>query len=650
MEQLQLTPLDAEHRRLNAKKRLLDILFLGSIAAAIGAFLFCQIWDYDIWWHIAIGKEIIASRDVPRLDQFAAAALGRPYHDSHWLFQVAAATAHQFGQMVGVQLLAVAIWSVTLFFSYKSIARWLPCYAAAVVMLLLAMACMERFIPRPEIITYLMIAIFYYLLQKQSFRTVGGLALLTTLQVVWTNSHGLFVLGPFMAGCSWLAAAAGRARGEEHPALAPLTLLLLLLLIATVATPYGIDNWRYAYLLFTEVGKDAPFYLRNIGELGPTFSKDTAAGLAFWFYLALLLGSFGAVVAAAWSRRISVERLLMVIAFLLLSLSGRRNMVLFALTAAPFLGENLYPHLHAKLLQRQQLLKAVVIPLCAALAFFSISGKYYRHVSLPARFGLGATPLVYPYGLPAFLQRIDYRGQVFNSNILGGFFLYHEYPRMIPLTDGRWEIYDPKLFDTDVPSLVKRFNISAFLLQHSCPDAREIYPELFRSSQWRLVYYDHTSSFWLKADSMPAVPTLDVSSPQSLPPPSTFIENYLDLENFLRHAGTTPARLTNLEQALQLEEAPEPLFAQLGTLQLGSGALAAAEQTFNRLLSRFPQNRIAYNGLAYIAAERGDLAAAEAVLLRGLKALPDNPELTANLQKLRAYNKNGSGQTRSPQH
>jgi len=640
MDSVELPP-----NRQPVQNRLLDIFFLVAIAAAIGAFLFCRVWDFDIWWHVVIGKEIMASSVVPRLDQFAAAALGRPYHDSHWLFQIAVAAAHQLGGMIGVQLLAVAIWSLTLFFSYKSIARWLPGYAAATIMLLLAMASLERFIPRPEIMTYLMIAIFYYLLQQQSFRTGGGLALFTALQMIWTNSHGLFVLGPFMAGCCWLAAVAGKVQGKERPALASSTLLIFLLLIATVVSPYGIDNWRYAYLLFTEVGKAAPIYLQNIGELSPTFGKDAAEGVAFWFYLALLLGSTGAVIAAVASRRIAVERLLMVTVFFALSLSGRRNMVLFALTAAPFLGENLSPYLKGRL-RRHRLFKALLIPLCAALAYYGISGRYYRSVNLATRFGLGATPLLYPYGLPDFLERINYRGQVFNSNMLGGFFLYHEYPRMIPFTDGRWEIYDPTLFDSDIPSLVKRFSINAFLLQHSCPDARMIYPEFFKSTEWRLVYYDYTSSFWLKADSMPEVPSIDIASPRFLPPPSTFMENYLDLESFLRHAGATPARLTNLEQALRTGEMPEKLLAQLGTLQLGAGSMAAAEQTFNRLLRKFPRNGTAYNGLAYIAAERGDLAEAETVLLRGLKALPNNTELTANLRKLREHDKSGSGQGR----
>jgi hypothetical protein len=315
-------------------------------------------------------------------------------------------------------------------------------------------------------------------------------------------------------------------------------------------------------------------------------------------------------------------------------------MVLFALTAGPFLGENLSSCLPIRL-PRPGLLKTFPILLATALAFFSFSGRYHRYVNLPARVGLGATPLYFPHELPAFLKRIGYHGQVFNSNTLGGFYLYHGYPRLIPFTDGRWEIYDPKLFDNNVPTLVERFGIDAFLLQHTCPDAGEIYPSLVGSPDWRLVYYDYTASFWLKNGVMPEVPAVDPGSPESLPPASSFIEHYRSLEQFFRHAGNSPARIANLERALQTGDTSEHLYEQLGTMQTGSGALAAAEKTFSGLLARYPKNSTAYNGLAFIAAEQGNLALAEKVLSQGLQAIPGNRDLAANLKNLRESKNSG---------
>lgn len=617
------------------RNRLLSLLVAAAVVATIGIFLFFQVWDYDIWWQVAIGRDIIASHVIPRLDRFTAAAFGRPYHDSHLLFQIAAALADRIGGMVGIQLLAAGVWSLTLLVSFRSLRRWVSVDTAAMLVLLLAMASMERFIPRPEIVTYLAIAAFYLLLQERRFLTSGGLLMMIALQVVWTNSHGLFVLGPFMAGCSWLAAAVTPAREGGHRHLARLSLLLVLLLAATLVTPYGLDNWRYALLLATEVGSAAPKYLQGLGELSPTFGRDTAGGAAFWFYLVLALATMATAIPRLLSRTVSVERLLMVSGLFLLSLTGRRNMVLFALGAAPFLGENLAPLLPR--LPRPALLKALLLPLIALLAYSGISGSYQRRVSLPTRFGLGASPLVYPQALPAFLRQIGYQGQVFNSNILGGFYLYHEYPPLRPFTDGRWEIYDPHLFDSPLPDLEARFGINAYLLQHSCPDARQIYPLLFKSPDWRLVYYDYTASFWLKRGSMPAVPAIDLRLVENLPPATPYLENRLLLDTFFYHGGITPARLGNLRQATELQNAPERLYEQLGTLEISAGSLATAKQTFTRLREKFPGNSRAYNGLAYIAAETGDLTGAEEVLAAGLRRIPGDREISDNLNRLRAF-------------
>ena len=68
-------------------------LLLSALAFSIGAFLVSQIYDLDVWWQVAIGRDILAQGAVPAIDRFAAVALGRPYHDSHWLFQVLLAMA-----------------------------------------------------------------------------------------------------------------------------------------------------------------------------------------------------------------------------------------------------------------------------------------------------------------------------------------------------------------------------------------------------------------------------------------------------------------------------------------------------------------------------------------------------------------------------
>ena len=86
--------------------------------------------------------------------------------------------------------------------------------------------------------------------------------------MVWVNSHGLFVIGPFLVGCVWLAAAwrrwrhgpLGRTEGEEHalPDLGSTSRLLAAVSVATLITPLGPAVWSYAVRLATQVGGEAP--------------------------------------------------------------------------------------------------------------------------------------------------------------------------------------------------------------------------------------------------------------------------------------------------------------------------------------------------------------------------------------------------------
>lgn len=111
-------------------------------------------------WNVAIGKDIIARREVPTLDRYTAAGLGHRYIDIHWLFQAAAAAAQIALGWEGVQLLEIAIWGVALTLGWRASSRHSSPAVASVVVFAAAMACIERFLPRPEIVTVLGVALF----------------------------------------------------------------------------------------------------------------------------------------------------------------------------------------------------------------------------------------------------------------------------------------------------------------------------------------------------------------------------------------------------------------------------------------------------------------------------------------------------------
>ncbi len=631
-----------------------------TLVGSIAAWMAFKVFDYDVWWHAAIGRYILDNLTVPRVDHFAAAALGRPYHDSQWLFQAMLAAADRLGGMAGAQLLMAAVWALTLLACHRAIARWVPAPLSHILLFLTAMASVERFLPRPEIITFLMIALFYLLLQEGRYVTLGRAAVLAALQIVWANAHGLFVIGPFMVGCCWLASLAHGRRGPggETPALGR---LLAMVLAASLATPHGPAGWRYALRLLGEVGPWAPPAFPRVDELAPTFGAASRSGVAFWFFLVLLALAALTTTGAAARRRVAPARLMIAVGLALLAFTARRNMPLLALAAAPLAAENLR-HLLPRRLQAGRALGLAGAAFMLAAAWWPLSGRYYVRMQVPTRFGLGATPSSFPHRLPAFLERIGFRGQVYNSAAAGGFYLYHSYPGRIPLIDGRWEVYDPATLDKirRAPSdralfewMVSAYDVRGLLLQHEAREAWDLLPSLAADTRWRLVYYDYAASFWLRAGEPSGEPftvaAADVSASAALPGPPAMVDDCLLLNNFLKRIGARELRLRNLERGLAFGEDRDFLLAEKGNALIAMERYPEAEAVLRETLREYPGSAAALGELAFLAYRRGDYREADALLRRQLAIEPDNVEAMANQRAARgAMDRRDDGQAGGP--
>ena len=468
---------------------------------AIAAFLVVEIWDGDIWWQVAIGRHILSNGVVPQTDLFTAAGFDRPYHDSHWLFQVVMALADKVWGMNGVQIVMIALWGVIFFVCYKSIHDWIDSSPALPVLFLVSIACSGRFTPRPDLVSFLMVSVFYFRLQKGRFRTLADQLLLVFMQVLWNNSHGLFVLGPFMVGCYFLSAFISSG-WQLNKDLRRLGGLFLAVILATALTPLGIEVWSYAYLLFKEGGLNTDVFFSGIEELKSPFNARSLRYPDVWIFI-LLLGAFiGTLFVAGFRRILDYGRLLIVLVFALLAVKSLRSIPYFALTAAPFMAE-----LFSKLGIKLRIRTPAAILTCTAMALiavFPVSGMYYRYMTIQPRFGLGVAKDVFPEGLPRFLNEISFKGNFYNAADLGGFCLYHGFT---PLFDTRWEVYLPDLLrplwtaPDDQPlweAMVNHYHLEGLLLKNGSRVSNSLVPRLIADPAWKLVYIDRVATFWLR--------------------------------------------------------------------------------------------------------------------------------------------------------
>jgi hypothetical protein len=305
------------------------LLLLLGIAVALSI---RPIADTDILWHLRTGQWMLAHGDVIRQDVFSATRLGCEWVSVPWLYELMLAKLHGafgWGGPTVWQVLMVAgitwqtAWLVWLLRRRAGdeprSGRWdwhWPCLTvpAAVAVLLMLRLLQMRINGRPELFSYLFLGAYLIVLtvaEKRREAKPGAarryiLWLLPLLQVVWTNTHGAFLIGPAVvgayAGAAWLAYLAARWQVAGAVA-APwrLTAVTTVTILACLATPYGLAGTFYPFHLF-DVLTD-PLYKYGVVEGQPvelaTLLESGGMGYTFFGCLVFaLLGAMGRLLEA----------------------------------------------------------------------------------------------------------------------------------------------------------------------------------------------------------------------------------------------------------------------------------------------------------------------------------------------------------------
>ena len=148
--------------------------------------------DIDLWWNLKTGEYIVRNLDVPCTDIFSYALEDMPWIDHEWFSQVLFYLIFSRFGWLGLNILKALIISVCfliLIFLSASGRKKIAC--AVLFTLLSVLAFGYRSVLRPEIFSYLLFCAFLYILEKDK-----RLYMLPFLQIIWSNLHGYFILGP----------------------------------------------------------------------------------------------------------------------------------------------------------------------------------------------------------------------------------------------------------------------------------------------------------------------------------------------------------------------------------------------------------------------------------------------------------------------
>lgn len=396
--------------------------------AAAALLSFRPIYEPDLWWHLAQGRENAAGHLVrTNLFSFTYPDYRQPYNS--WLFDLACYLAWQALGATGIQVLQAVFITLTLATLFAACRIRAPAWSAAAILAIGLFVLEPRAIPRPHLFSFAAFAACTLLIETAAARrSAAPLWWAVALVGLWSNAHVECVFGVVLlfafAASEWVwprrlpRAEAGRALTIAMAAAA-----------ATLLNPYGWGLWQYLYENLSVQGVVA------IAELLP---PSWPGYRAFYAYVALT-----GVLLIADRRGFALSDAVVFGVFAAFGLLHLRETPLVLCVTAPLAAQRL-AGLTARGLDYRAILATSV---CAALALSRIPPPVLlRGLAIGAE--AVEPPQFFSNSAIDFARRTGLSGPVFTSVNLGGYLAWKMYPAARIFQDTRFQAYPPDHFRT----------------------------------------------------------------------------------------------------------------------------------------------------------------------------------------------------------
>jgi len=289
---------------------------LATVLVGVALQLHGGIGATDLAYSIRLGDVAISSHAVAHSNLMSFSAASNSWTDQQWGAQVVFAAIFGIAGWAGMAAVLAALSGLLAFLIYATCrARGAIGETAAILTFLALIVGYAGLSLRAQIVGAVLFTATLYVLAA-SARPKRLLALLP-IAVIWSNTHGSFVLEPVLIGFALLDNLLGRR--TEWKAL---TAVLVGCLAATLINPFGFGVWTYLGNLTTN------HVLHSIAVEWQIPSVTTADGVLF--YSSLLV----AAAVTVWKRHtLRPAEILLLLAFAALAVSASRNQLWWALVA-----------------------------------------------------------------------------------------------------------------------------------------------------------------------------------------------------------------------------------------------------------------------------------------------------------------------------
>lgn len=390
-----------------------------------------KIQDFDVWYHLSIGREVARTWSIPQSEFLVYMNEGMPGEFHEWGFGLLVYGVHAVTGLTGLSVLNALMGALTLWviFRIPDRARVPDVYAGLAV--LAAFWLVEfRMAYRPEVVLYLAIAIELYCLER--FRESGRWEQLVPIPaagLVLTQAHPsvlmmLGVLGVYSIDIAWKSR---RAPRPFRRSLSYLSLCSLATLVAGAMNPYGLGQVLLP-LSFAQQGE----VLENVVEFLPTM------GTPYKWHLLIFLTSSVLLLVLDKGRRLGDWLMLMVFGFL--AFRYVRNVALLAIVMSPTVSRgmaNLAKISATCLTERIASSSPRWVPRVASGILVSTAVAFVGWKITRPGWGVGIDGERFPVEAASMINESQPPGRIFNLYDFGGYLGWALNGRYQAFIDGR---------------------------------------------------------------------------------------------------------------------------------------------------------------------------------------------------------------------
>jgi hypothetical protein len=470
-----------------------------AFAVAIALYIVTYpVFDCDLYWHLANGREMFARRQIVNEEVFSFTFAGTPFVNHEWLSQIAFfGLWRELGAsgLIGLKWLLSALTVGALHITARKAGA--NHRTSILLCVLTALVGLRNFQVRPELFSLLGMAVLGLIIQSfrhgmKSYRVLWAIA---PIMVVWDWLHGavyglVFLVTVVGAEDAKAIASAWRARALRADRLAHLNIWFGVTILAMLVNPYG--PLTYGHFLILAGGVQGA---GTIAELQPVWHA-----WAEWIPLEFLLLWTLTMLVVDYRRFDPAEALLLLV-FGVGAMRYNRMAGVAAIVVVPILARHLATAAATDAGKWRNAIRSVgLVAACVtvvALGYYekidqgragnAVDGPY----KLPSStaFGLGLNDFLTPAGSAAFATALDLRGNMYNNANLGGYLAYAMTPQRKIFQYNMPPVFgDPTRF-TRSPTDLDKWEIG-YAFAGSTGELTRLFPR----NDWAWIYSDYVST------------------------------------------------------------------------------------------------------------------------------------------------------------